>query len=78
MSDRITNLMAADLFFNRHRGKRHINQLEQERFSLTRKKASRKLYNSTYKAPKVSTKSVDFEQWQVDLATKILEREQHG
>jgi len=78
MSNRISNLMAADLFFNRHRGKRDINRLEKERFSLTRNKAYRKLYNATYKPQKVSPKGVDFEQWQLDLAVKVLEGENRG
>lgn len=77
MSDRITNLMAADLFFNKKYGVRAINRLEKERFTLQRDKARRIIWrenNPTQPKQKVER----FEQWQIDLAVKVFEGETNG
>lgn len=75
MSDRVTNLMAADVFFNRKITKRYISRVEKERFTLQPKKAYNILYSQANK--KVSTKGIQFEQWQLDLAQKVLEGEKN-
>ncbi len=72
---RVTNLMAADAFFNRKITKRYISRVEKERFTLQPKKAYNILYQQANK--KVSTKGIQFEQWMIDLAEKVLEGEKN-
>jgi len=74
MSDRIENMMAADLFFNKRRGVWAVNRLEKERFTLQRDKARRIIWRKN-NPTKPATKGIDFEQWQIDLALKVLEGE---
>ena len=69
--------MAADLFFNKKYGVRAINRLEKDRFTLQRDKARRIIWrenNPTQPKQKVER----FEQWQIDLAIKVLEGETNG
>lgn len=70
---RITNLMAADKFFQKS-GTRYINRVQKERFTLTPKKARDKLYyeNVVKKSVKPSTSGVEFDQWQIDLANRLF------
>jgi len=77
LSDRITNLMAADSFFNQRRGVRAVNRLEKERFTLKRDKARRIIWREN-NPTQPTTKGIDFEQWQIDLAVKVLEGETNG
>jgi hypothetical protein len=73
--DRIPNLMAADIFFNKKYGVRAINRLEKERFTLQPVKARKKLYKPSYKP---NQKVEHFEQWQLDLAVKVLKGNTDG
>lgn len=73
---RIENLMAADAFFNQKITKRYIKRVEKERFTLQPKKAYDILYQKRYK--KVSTKGIQFEDWQLDLAKRVLEGESYA
>lgn len=77
---RIENLMAADAFFNQKITKRYINRVEKERFRLQPKKAYDILYQKQLKIQrkKVSTKGIQFEQWQLDLAKRVLEGESYA
>jgi hypothetical protein len=78
MSDRIVNLMNAERFFNRKRNKHEMKRLEAERFSLTAGDAKKKLRNTQIKTVKKvakrSTPDIDFQQWQIDLATKLFSK----
>ncbi len=71
--NRITNLMAADAFFNQKVTKRYMKRVEKERFMLQPKKAYNILYKQANK--KVSTKGIQFDDWMIDLAVKVLEGE---
>lgn len=76
MSDRIINLMAADVFFNKKRGIRAVNRLEKERYTLQPSQAYKILYRKN-KVTKPANKGINFEKWQLDIAMKVMERE-HG
>lgn len=65
---RIVNLMAADTFFNKPRGKVATRIIDYERFTLTPIKARKKL---STKVAKVSTTDIGFEQWQIELAERV-------
>ena len=73
---RIENLMAADAFFNQKITKRYVKRVEKERFTLQPKKAYDILYQKQYK--KVSTKGIQFEDWQVELMQRVLEGESYA
>ena len=75
-SNRVVNMMAADAFFNQKITKRYIKRVEKERFTLQPKKAYDILYQRHNK--KVSTKGIQFEDWQLDLMKRVLEGESHG
>lgn len=49
MSERITNLMAADVFFNRKISSRYRNRVEKERFTLQPVKAKRIMRSNALK-----------------------------
>ena len=68
--------MAADAFFNQKITKRYIKRVEKERFTLQPKKAYDILYQRHNK--KVSTKAIQFEQWQVELMQRVLEGESYA
>lgn len=73
---RIVNLMAADAFFNQKITKRYVKRVEKERFTLQPKKAYNILYQRHNK--KVSTKGIQFEDWQVELAKRVFEGESYA
>lgn len=75
-SNRVVNMMAADGFFNQKITKRYIKRVEKERFTLQPKKAYDILYQRHNK--KVSTKAIQFEDWQLDLAKRVLEGESYA
>lgn len=56
---------------------KEIARLEQERFGLSQYRARGLVAANTRekKSHKSSTKGIDFEQWQLDLAQKVFERE---
>lgn len=70
MSDRITNLMAADVFFNRKITKRICNRVEKERFTLQPVKAKKLLR----KPVKPSTRGIEFTERQLQIAVAALEK----
>lgn len=72
-SNRVVNMMAADAFFNQKITKRYMKRVEKERFRLQPKKAYNILYQRHNK--KVSTKGIQFEDWQVELAKRVFEGE---
>ena len=78
MSDRIVNAINSDTFFGRTRSKLELRRLEAERFGLTVGAAKKKLRNTqnktVKKVAKRSTPDIDFQQWQIDLATKIFSK----
>jgi hypothetical protein len=72
--------MVADEFFNRRRLVRERNKIEDERFTLTRKEARRRLTNESAKiARKSRTKNptlpleskYQFKDWQIELAERV-------
>lgn len=69
---RIVNAIRSDEFFGRSRGKRELNRIETERFTLTPVKARRKL--SAKKVAKVSTDTVVFTERQLQIAVAALEK----
>ena len=64
-------MMSADLFFNKRRGVWAVNRLEKERFTLQRDKARRIIWRKN-NPTKPATK-YQFEDWQIELASKIVE-----
>lgn len=67
-SNRIVNLMAADVFFNRKISSRYRNRVEKERFTLQPIKA-KKLLN---KPVKPSSRGIEFSQRQIEIAIEAL------
>ena len=76
--NRIANAINSDIFFGRTRSKLELRRLEAERFGMTVGDAKKKLRNTknktVKKVAKVSRRDIDFEQWQIDLATKIFSK----
>jgi len=68
MSERITNLMAADVFFNRKISKVYSKRVERERFTLQPVKA-KKLLN---KPVKPSSRGIEFTERQLAIAVVAL------
>ena len=75
-SNRIVNLMAADVFYNRKISKRYVKRVEKERFRLQPTRAKKYLKKYAEKYDKPSSPGIEFEQWQIDLAIKILDGKQ--
>ena len=77
-SNRIVNAINSDTFFGRTRSKLELRKLEAERFGMTVGDAKKKLRNTqnktVKKVAKRSTPDIDFQQWQIDLATKIFSK----
>jgi hypothetical protein len=77
-SNRIVNAINSDTFFGRTRSKLELRRLEAERFGMTVGDAKKKLRNTqnktVKKVAKPSSNNVVFEQWQIDLATKIFSK----
>ncbi len=67
-SNRIVNLMAADVFFNRKISKRYVKRVEKERFTLQPVKA-KKLLN---KPVKPSSRGIEFTERQLAIAVVAL------
>ena len=67
-SNRIVNLMAADVFFNRKISSRYRNRVEKERFRLQPVKA-KKLLN---KPVKPSSRGIEFTERQIAIAIAAL------
>lgn len=78
MSNRIVNAINSDTFFGRTRSKVELRRIEAERFGMTVGAAKKKLRNTqnktVKKVAKRSTPDIDFQQWQIDLATKIFSK----
>lgn len=78
MSNRIVNAISSDTFFGRTRSKVELRRIEAERFGMTVGDAKKKLRNTQNKTVKKvvkrSTRDIDFEQWQIDLASKIFSK----
>lgn len=76
MSERVTNLMAADVFFNRKITKRISNRVEKERFTLQPAKAKKydKKYVQKYakKDYKRSTTGIEFTERQLEIAIAAM------
>lgn len=75
-SNRIVNLMNSDRFFSQPVGKRYAKRVEMERFRLQPSKAKKYLKKYAEKYDKPSSPGIEFEQWQIDLAAKILDGKQ--
>ena len=77
-SNRIVNAINSDTFFGRTRSKLELRRLEAERFGMTVGDAKKKLRNTqnktVKKVAKRSTPDIDFQQWQIDLATKLFSK----
>ena len=77
-SNRIVNAINSDTFFGRTRSKLELRRLEAERFGMTVGDAKKKLRNNQIKTVKKvakrSTPDIDFQQWQIDLATKLFSK----
>jgi hypothetical protein len=77
-SNRIVNAINSDIFFGRTRSKLELRRLEAERFGMTVGDAKKKLRNTQIKTVKKvakrSTPDIDFQQWQIDLATKLFSK----
>ena len=77
-SNRIVNAINSDTFFGRTRSKVELRRIEAERFGMTVGDAKKKLRNTqnktVKKVAKRSTPDIDFQQWQIDLATKIFSK----
>jgi hypothetical protein len=75
---RIVNAINSDTFFGRSRSKLELRRIEAERFGMTVGDAKKKLRNTknktVKKVAKRSTPDINFEQWQIDLATKIFSK----
>lgn len=75
-SNRIINLMAADVFFNRKISARYRNRVEKERFTLQPAKAKKyvKKYVKKYakKDYKRSTTGIEFTERQLQIAVAAL------
>lgn len=67
---RITNSMAADQFFNQQWGAVRKRHLEGERFGMSVGQAKNKLRPK--KVVKQDKPVIEFESWQIELATKVL------
>ena len=78
MSQPIANAINSDIFFGRTRSKVELRRIEAERFGMTVGAAKKKLRNTqnktVKKVVKVSRRDIDFQQWQIDLATKIFSK----
>jgi hypothetical protein len=75
-SNRIVNMMRADQFFYQQRGKLHLRKIEAERFNLTPAQARKMLKKPVEKKiAKPSTNDLHFEKWQLDLAERVLSKE---
>lgn len=76
--NRIVNAINSDTFFGRSRNNVELRSIEAERFGMTVGDAKKKLRNTqnktVKKVAKVSRRDIDFEQWQIDLATKIFSK----
>lgn len=77
-SNRIVNAINSDTFFGRTRSKLELRRIEAERFGMTVGDAKKKLRNTqnktVKKVAKRSTPDIDFQQWQIDLATKLFSK----
>ena len=79
-SNRVVNLMAADVFFNRKITKRICNRVEKERFTLQPDKAKKyvKKYDKKYaqkyakKDYKRSTTGIEFTERQLEIAIAAM------
>ena len=71
-SNRVVNLMAADVFFNRKITKRYGNRVEKERFTLQPVKAKKLLQKYAKKDYKRSTTGIEFTQRQLEIAIAAL------
>ena len=75
-SNRVVNLMAADVFFNRKISSRYRNRVEKERFTLQPVKARKyvKKYEQKYakKDYKRSTTGIEFTERQLEIAIAAM------
>ena len=75
-SNRVVNLMAADVFFNRKITARYRNRVEKERFTLQPAKAKKydKKYAQKYakKDYKRSTTGIEFTERQLEIAIAAM------
>ena len=67
-SNRIVNLMAADVFFNRKISSRYRNRVEKERFRLQPVKAKKYLK----KQDKPSSRGIEFTERQLEIAITAM------
>jgi len=67
-SNRIVNLMAADVFFNRKISSRYRNRVEKERFRLQPVKAKKYLK----KQDKPSSRGIEFTERQLEIAINAM------
>ena len=71
-SNRIVNMMRADDFFYQKRGKAHLRKIEAERFGLSVADAKKILQKSAEKVEKHSTRDINFEEWQLEVAERVF------
>ena len=72
MSERVTNLMAADKFFNQRMTKRYMTRVEKERFTLQPGKAKKLVQKFAKKDYKRSTTGIEFTERQLQIAVAAL------
>jgi len=73
-SNRIVNLMAADVFFNRKISSRYRNRVEKERFTLQPVKAKKYVKKYEQKYVKPSSRGIEFTERQLQIAVAALEK----
>ena len=72
MSERITNLMEADTFFNQRVTKRYMARVEKERFTLQPVKAKKLVQKYDKKYAKPSSRGIEFTERQLQIAVAAL------